>query len=508
MKRIYSSTSSEHIVSDNYADSDKQQGGSLGVFGSGKSKLITEMALEAFGNRKIKEGAYIISNGDKHNIKVDLKKCDDSGRTLLHHLVMYCAYDIEVKETLGMLLMRKDIKKYINCQDIHKNTPAHYALSLNQINVLRALVSAGADTNIKNDEGFYIKTSSKGSVKQSKQYDMSTKPNSVFVKCSGKKGMHDSLLNASDLPFTDVSVFGYTEEMDRELSKIVKKAVVSENLIFDKNVMTEEPPLKAIIKKQYMSEMEESDNDELAMTDFLNMIMDQHRGKPKNSSKQFELEHFDDDDDDENNIIMSLQGGAKKTKNAKNGGKKIKVIGRITGERQFKNNDNPIMSVSIGGGSETSDYSEGSFSDNLSEMAKSVKSKSTELHEKAVQKIMDLMKCDETTARNYKAYIYKKVRTEQPLLNGYDRANEMLNLITKKMLESIDVKKVAEEIKEKLSSKSSEMSDSSKQSRSSSVKSSEYSDTESGTSDDDNDDNDTTESSKRSNFMTITSEDL
>jgi len=81
------------------------------------------------------------------------------------------------------------------------------------------------------------------------------------------------------------------------------------------------------------------------------------------------------------------------------------------------------------------------------ELSRIIKSQSSEIHDKTIEKIMELMKVDNDLARNYKAAIYKEVKDEMPELSGLDRANEMLKRTTKDKLKSIDIKKVTKDIK-------------------------------------------------------------
>jgi hypothetical protein len=228
------------------SNDDVQQGGFFGLFGSNKEALITDMALDALNERKIKECVFLLSNAVKRNLDLDLSKHDSNDRNLLHLLVLYSAYDIEIKDLLIKLLNRSDIGKYINCQDKHKNTPAHYALSLNLIDILKLLVSKNADLTIKNDQGYFI-TLNKSPVDLKSQevkspedtliddiaksldivspIDITPKKlSNIFIKCDSdkaSKGKH------------------YTSQEDKLLESIVHSFILkpstSDDLTFDRN---------------------------------------------------------------------------------------------------------------------------------------------------------------------------------------------------------------------------------------------------------------------------------
>jgi hypothetical protein len=120
------------------------------------------------------------------------------------------------------------------------------------------------------------------------------------------------------------------------------------------------------------------------------------------------------------------------------------VMGRRT-MRTLSEYDDNLMS---GGDSED----ESNDSDDKSELSRLVKSQTTEIHERVIQKIMKLMDVPENVARNYKAFIYRKVKDEHPEMNGIDRANKMEEETTKKLLQSIDIDKVTRDIEEHLAS--------------------------------------------------------
>jgi hypothetical protein len=400
-----------------------------------EAELITSMALDAFNERRIKEGSYLLANAAKRGVKPDLSKKDDAGRNLLHLLVLYSAYDPEVKETLLHQLDRSDTSKYINAQDKQLNTVAHYALSLKQIDVLKLLVSKGVDLSLRNSQDFYIKLAkmpieSQDVMMESQEVirsapvvrsvaesmDDTDGHKNIFVKCSNKAPV---LRNIGSLQ---------SENLNRELDNIVnmflKKDVGTiESIDFDMQDMTE------------TARRPSQKTDDVDSINFLSELMRQFR--------------------DTRRPLQPLTGGAK--------AKPVQAVGR----RRM----NTYSEISIGGGSTTSvsDSESDSDTDGVSKIARSIKNKTTELHEETIKKIMEIMKVPEDVARNYKAALYQRVKSEQPDLSGHDRANEMLKLATKDVLKKIDIDKVTSDIKahlaqnssaQKLSSTSSESSES------------------------------------------------
>jgi len=92
-----------------------------------------------------------------------------------------------------------------------------------------------------------------------------------------------------------------------------------------------------------------------------------------------------------------------------------------------------------------------------SELSRMINNQSTEIHERSIKKIMDLLKIDEIEAKAYKAMVYSEVKKEHPELNNFDRAVEMEKQITLEYLKKLSKnKKQFSEISDYLKQKSSE----------------------------------------------------
>jgi hypothetical protein len=95
----------------------------------------------------------------------------------------------------------------------------------------------------------------------------------------------------------------------------------------------------------------------------------------------------------------------------------------------------------------------------ISEMAKRIRNQATEIHERVILKIMDVLGLDKskpdhvTKAKLYKAGIYDMVKKNHPELNNFDRAVEMEKSINEKVLKSIDIDKLKKDIDSYKSSK-------------------------------------------------------
>ena len=102
----------------------------------------------------------------------------------------------------------------------------------------------------------------------------------------------------------------------------------------------------------------------------------------------------------------------------------------------------------------------------LSEMARNIARQSSDIHERTIEKIAELLKLDlknpedNKKARYYKAAIWKMVKDAHPELSNYDRSVEMEKNITKEKLKTINIEKVSKEIDKYFSEKSDSNSDS------------------------------------------------
>ena len=102
----------------------------------------------------------------------------------------------------------------------------------------------------------------------------------------------------------------------------------------------------------------------------------------------------------------------------------------------------------------------------LSEMARNIARQSSDIHERTIEKIAELLKLDlknpedNKKARYYKAAIWKMVKDAHPELSNYDRSVEMEKNVTKEKLKTINIEKVSKEIDKYFSEKSDSNSDS------------------------------------------------
>jgi len=135
-----------------------QSGGGLFSFlySDDKASTITQLCLEAFADKQPYVAYYLLDNALKNNVCINFKLKDDSGKTLLHYLVLYCTYSPNIKQLLIDCMRFSECRKYINEQDNLLNTPAHYAVYLDEQDIIKYLAECGANLKLKNSKGYHI----------------------------------------------------------------------------------------------------------------------------------------------------------------------------------------------------------------------------------------------------------------------------------------------------------------------------------------------------------------
>lgn len=391
-------------------------GGFLSFFGLADdcSELITEFILDAFCDRNVPSACYLINKALDKNLTLDLNKKDAGGRSILHHIVMYCGYNKNIKDLLLKVLELSYVSRHINDVDNEGNTVAHIALKFNQEDVLNELIRLGVDLSIKNNEGLYIDLK-KVPVKQE----------SVFAPASSKKCDQDEL----------------DTDLGTELARIIKihlKSSSDDNdtigfrrseidSIIDVNTNNNKPTEQ---QAKRPTEQPTEQTDEVATDAIIDAIM-----------RDFKT--------------PSHVGGARKKT-------------EISGNRKLVT----YSEVSVGGASTTSpDYKNSSTSDesdDMHAMARMMKNKATEIHDRTVKKIMSLMNVSEEDAKVYKAALYSLVKNNNPELSNFDRATEMEKMATVEELSKVDLEKTKSEMKanfEKKMESSSEKKNKTKKSK-------------------------------------------
>jgi hypothetical protein len=507
MSNLESSTSDftfkkNDIISDN--NSEQFGGGILSdLFGNND---MDKLLLETFQEGRPDIACYLLCKTKKS--PSSLTNTDETGRNLLHYMSIYASYGNMVIH-IGSIFRKTSkskIKKALNRQDKIGNTPLHYATDLGFNNLVKLYIDSGADATIRNNKGEYIVEDKNPCKSNRTPVDVS-----IIIPSPQSDERIIDLNNPMILP-----EFSNTSNIDTaHFVNIIDNELKSRNLA-QENMPRENMPRENIQRENIQRENIQRENiqhiREIRETDFYNM--QQHEGsdgasatidteallaeiiqKANQNQQEIQLTNTD------SSLTNSMVGGAKKSKKSKDSknSKKSKKLGRlISGERkivtysEISTSDKKISNKEFGKLDQlkldqldasdvfiksdkvkidkvkTEEYTislkeaVSSNDSNVSDIARQINRQSSEIHERVVLKIIELLKLDKNNesdmqkARNYKAAIYRMVKEKNPLLNNFDRAVEMEKLITLEKLKSIDIDKVSKEIEKHLSEKSSE----------------------------------------------------
>jgi len=368
--------------------------GTIGTTEEPNEKIINnkENEFEKAVFEAFKNGCYCSANLILLELKPNkIGSLDENGNTLLQKIIE--CYD-KLKDFEKIISIYIPIyKDLLDHQNNDGNTALH--LSVKELNehaifygICGMLDKYGARSDIPNNEGDIVKEGYEEGEKTGTQ-------NAGVGMFDGVKGV---------------------------ISSFVKKIFRSDS--------SEVPKIESLSEMLGINKKQEFNEDE--KTEFEDIDIDSEEIKPKN--RDFEIpkpfiqstpaikpngivnpENASNTESDFLNTLISKYNNSRK----QFGGSKKKIYGGI---RKLP---------------ETS--TEANDEDTISRYRKS---KTSELHEKAIDEIMKLKNVDKDIAKIYKSVAYRKIKKEYPDLGGYQRAVEMLKLIEKpSYLDNINIDK-------------------------------------------------------------------
>ena len=339
-----------------------------------------------------------------------LSNTDNHGQTILHLLVQNYKEDPQVASVVKNILSRSDVSKFINIQDKNGNTALHLAVIAGLDNLCDDLVRAGANKSLKNNFGQSIDSETETEsripeIVKSPVSDNSTK--SVFIS---KKELENQSIKKEDTQFVNNVISNLT---NAKLSTDTSEARGFTEFNVTGSVM---PSAQTKERNNNYSEYSNLIN----TSEFIDDLVSKYNNPKQSGGK-----------------IMT---------------RKLNTNSHLRSE--FGMSMNKTSSVNIVSSS-TDEESEKSQSSGMSELSRMINNQATEIHERTIKKIMELMKINEQEARTIKAYIYNEVKNQHPELNNFDRAVEMEKRVTKEYLEKLDSSKL-KELSEIISTKQKE----------------------------------------------------
>jgi len=309
-----------------------------------------------------------------------------TGYTVLHYVVSYYKLIPRNVEVLDKILSSDYVSSFVNIQDKERgNTPLHLAILTRNFEVADKLLKAGAEKNVKNFDDEYVGTEN--------PIESPLPP----INREKEQAIPDKLNkeNAKIINIDEEDIFAKTDEYQKEESTDFANAIAAFMGIGQKDSASPSLRLSNIDSSKQITTLSEKDKQ------FVDSL-DRKYDKNDNNSTDFPIEE----------IIRNLQSGGKK-------------IHSNINQRKMKT---------------YSELSESSAVDNQKQnLARMIENQASEIHERTITKIMQLLSIDREKAKAYKAALYAKIKKEHPELNNFDRAVEMEKLATINELEKINI---------------------------------------------------------------------
>lgn len=437
-----------------------------GIFGE---NYETETILDALTNENISAAIFIINKALRENKKINFAAKNKYGVPLLHLLVAYSFSSNEIRE-----IVRQNISKFkdlINMQDSSGNTISHYALQLGLISLVQLFQKNGADLSIKNSKGYYIipdddnldSKINETDVYVSKKYLEDAK-DSIFKTVSEKTEKLKDLMTTSDSDITlsksssPHSSSSTTDKMPTSMNsdEFVKKIIEKFQEPAPSTNITKVDRQALLKKIEDLKDEDDVSSKDITSTEYIEQLRNRVRknDKPLDNVLSDTSSHVPDKLDEPLSATSPINSDKSKTlsdvlsaTSSANASDDIFMkVSDSKGGKQKKPNDSDIASSFTFDMNVSSSSSEGSSKNSSSEsdsdikkISRSIINKAGEIHQRVIQKIIELMNVDDFKAKAYKSLIYDKIKKEHPELNNYDRAVEMEKLTTKEFLDTLDV---------------------------------------------------------------------
>ena len=475
----HSDLTTEQTINESISQNINQNGGGIIEALFGKNELNT-LLLETFTDGRPDIACYLLCKQKK--CKCDVTEVDNTGRNLLHYMSIYASHGNMVIH-IGKLFKncsKSKLKKALKCKDKLGNTPLHYATELGFNNLVKLYIDNGADPSIRNNKGEYVMEESQNQpidvsiiVASPQQGEVLFTPTESFNTEHFIREVEHAIVQHPNInqdrnqdrnqDYRDL-VNLVDNQINDSINNIDETTILTEDII--KQIITKTDKLTNLNhNEEEKREKKREENIDVKLDEILNRV--KHNNLSSDTTESYDRHRIN-----EINDFFMHKGGAKKTKKSKKNSKnksknKSKNLGRlIVGERRLVTYTE--MTVSDKGVSDDNkndnkydkyDNEEvkigrivASDDSDVSDIAREISRQSSDIHERVVMKIVELLKLDKSNekdvlkARNYKAAIYRMVKEKNPLLNNFDRAVEMEKSITKDVLKSIDIDKVTKEI--------------------------------------------------------------
>ena len=495
-----------------------------GCFSSYSCSDINNVMLKAFTSKRPDVVCFLLENLKTKIDKLDMK--DKHDRNFLHYFILYNNYEI-IDDYVTAILKNKSIcsvRDAINAQDVLGNTPLHYAVMINNDKLINLLIERGANKKIKNNEGTFVDTEdqlhdltqtyNRQSAREDsiKRVDLEADTDDgtevdIFISDKDNlKHMLDILPN-KNVPDTESFVYNpstrntvitdvATDDIAKAIIEKMRGGVEDKFPSIELTVPPRSPEPESLVALD-----DESVNTAVIIRELQKKNSETQHGGKKSKSKSkgkrklitYSEFSFGNDlinegafgdpiktDEDfteatEKIGLELLKLNKEKLESEKENSEKENTESDKTLEKKLfddtedieKTEEKTEDTVTPKKDEKSEDTIE--VQSELSEMARSIARQSTEIHERVIKKIAELLKLnlenpeDNKKVRYYKAAIWRQITTKHPELSNFDRAVEMEKMVTKEFLKTIDIDKVTKELDKYFSEKEESKKDKKKE---------------------------------------------
>tara|TARA_Y100000780_G_C13695839_1_gene422044 strand:- start:2422 stop:3861 length:1440 start_codon:yes stop_codon:yes gene_type:complete len=318
---------------------------------------------------------YMIDN----NLVDDFTVVDDNGDTVLHLLVRKYDENPIASAIVNLLLSSGKRGTFLNIQNKDGDTPLHIAVKEGNMVLAEKLLKAGAEKKIKNAIGQFIESENS----EHENDNRNTKKELQVIDISSKVQPANSTQSLSPLPFN----------LDLTKKEVDLKDVLNVDM-------------SDSLSRLSLNEGKSDSLSRLSLNEDKSDSLSTESTESTNRSESY------------SDSIISIESVSTSEELADS-------LMKAFGNRMRGGNKVILGSRKLNGG----EYE--------SKLARLVKKQGTEIHERVVKKIMEILKVDEQKAKLYKAYLYNTIKDTKSELSNLDKAFEMEKLANKKFLESI-----------------------------------------------------------------------
>ncbi len=388
----FSETSSEPFYK-SQKNIKNQNGGFLGLGETDYSELL----FNAVAQNNVEALLYLVNSPIIKKINYQ----DNHGQTILHMVLNNLVTGKNTQKVniiTDVILTRPDIKDLINIQDVNGNTALHLAVIAGQDVLCDKLIKAGANPLLKNNAGLFIESETETAENQ---------PINVEQVVNEKPVTASESVFISKKELTDTKTNNLSDKEQCFINKLIEsitgthKQTTSEAQGLTNIETTVVPDIKG---DNNFSEYSELINTSEFINDFVSKYQKGGKVKAKKSRKL------------NTNSQLKIESSMEMPKLSQTSALNIE--------------------------SEVSEKSQSATE--MSELSRMINNQATEIHERTIKKIIEILGVGEQEARTIKAFIYNEIKTQHPELNNFDRAVEMEKRITKDNLEGLDKKKLKE----------------------------------------------------------------